>query len=71
MPIHLRDFHTAKPLATGVECGVRNSVLVAEFLGRNPDFSFREDSDDLFAGKALLHGGPHVAYEDITYIKGY
>lgn len=28
----------------------------AELTGRNPGFSFEEDTDDLFVGKTLLHG---------------
>ncbi|MHA9841920.1 hypothetical protein ACYBEV_26590, partial [Klebsiella pneumoniae] len=27
-----------------------------ELTGRNPGFSFAEDTDDLFVGKTLLHG---------------
>lgn len=47
-------------------------MLAAELTGRNPGFSFAEDTDDLFVGKTLLHGGgPHVAYEDITNITVY
>lgn len=31
-------------------------MLTAELTGRNPGFSFAEDTDDLFVGKTLLHG---------------
>ena len=31
-------------------------MLAAELTGRNPGFSFAEDTDDLFVGKTLLHG---------------
>ncbi|TCZ24164.1 hypothetical protein EYB39_17370 [Pantoea agglomerans] len=31
-------------------------MLTAELTGRNSGFSLAEDTDDLFAGKTLLHG---------------
>lgn len=38
-------------LTPGIKGGVGNGVL----KGRNPSFSFAEDTDDLFVGKTLLH----------------
>ncbi|WRH23354.1 hypothetical protein GC090_22155 (plasmid) [Pantoea sp. JZ29] len=32
-------------------------MLTAEFPGRNAGFSLAENTDDLFVGKTLLHGG--------------
>ncbi|AUQ27493.1 hypothetical protein C1O30_07030 [Dickeya zeae] len=32
-------------------------MLAAELTGRNPGFSLAENTDDLFVGKTLLHGG--------------
>ncbi len=43
-------------LTPGIKGGVGNGVLAAELTGRNPGFSFVEDTDDLFIEKTLLHG---------------
>jgi hypothetical protein len=54
-----------------VKGGVRDGVLTAELTGRNPGFSFAEDTDDLFVENVSSWGCPHVAYEDITNIGVY
>lgn len=54
--LNLGHLRTAILLMPGIIGGVGNGVLAAELTGRNPCFSFAEDTDDLFVGKTLLHG---------------
>ena len=54
--LNFRHIHTAIFLTPGVNRGVRNGVLAAEFTGGYPSFGFVENTDDLFVGKTLLHG---------------
>ncbi|SXE45838.1 Uncharacterised protein [Klebsiella variicola] len=44
---------------------------MAELTDRDPDFSFAEDTDDLFVGKRFFMEMSSVAYDDITKIMVY
>lgn len=54
--LNLGHLHTTILFMLGIKGGVGDGVLAAELTGRNPGFSFAEDTDDLFVGKTLLHG---------------
>ena len=49
------DTHGAA-LSTPREINLAINSLIFLYPGRNPGFSFAEDTDDLFVGKTLLHG---------------
>ncbi len=44
-------------------------MLTVKFTGRYTRFDFTENTDELFAGKTLLHAGHHVAHEEITNVR--
>ncbi|KMK88035.1 IS630 orf [Pectobacterium atrosepticum ICMP 1526] len=45
-------------------------MFAAELTGRNPGFSFAEDTDDLFVGKTLLVGSLHAGTGRVDYASG-
>ena len=66
--LNFRHLHTAIPLRR-VKRGIGNGTFAGRVHGGYPSFGFAENTDDLFVGKTLSWGCPHVAYEDITNIR--
>lgn len=54
--LNLGYLHTVIVLTPDIKRGIGNDVLAAEFTSGYPVLSLAGHTDDLFAGKTLLHG---------------